>query len=419
MTLISGGLMPDYGDHSVTDGSVGRPRPQALAGQRKRILVIGKYYPPFQGGIEHVTQLYVDRLSQTHDVRTMVNAHDRTSGEERLGRARLTRLRTWFSAFSQPIAPSLMWKLRLSDYDMVQFHAPNPFAGLVLWLHLACSRFRGVLVIVHHMEIHGRGLIRACVQPIYLALVRRAAWVAVSSRKNFALSRDLPADAPIVTLPFCVRADEYSISASTRAETLAWRRARYGKAPLVGFVGRHARYKGLDVLVRALAEMPNVRAVIAGDGPTRAETMTLANALGVADRIDFPGALNHADKLRLLSAIDVFAFPSTENTEAFGVSQLEAMQVGAVVVASDLPTGVTDISIDEETALVARPGDPEDLARQLTRVLTDRDLANRLRTNAAAHVERTFSEPAVLTELDRLTRVALQSPTGQPQARVR
>src|SRR5690606_7166741 len=97
-------------------------------------------------------------------------------------------------------------------------------------------------------------------------------------------------------------------------------------------------------------------------GPFREPCMQLAAELGVADRVHFPGALSAAEKSRLLLAIDVFAFPSTEITEAFGVSQLEAMLHGTAVVASNLPTGVTDVAIDEVTALLAEPGNADQLA---------------------------------------------------------
>ena len=103
------------------------------------------------------------------------------------------------------------------------------------------------------------------------------------------------------------------------------------------------------------------------------------------------GSLSHDEKLRLLAAADVFVFPSTEITEAFGVSQLEAMVVGCPVVATNLPTGVTDVSVDGRTALVVEPNDAEALAAAIGRVCDDRVLAERLASNARRRVQQNFT----------------------------
>ena len=100
--------------------------------------------------------------------------------------------------------------------------------------------------------------------------------------------------------------------------------------------------------------------------------------------------------------MDVLAFPSTDATEAFGVVQLEAMLLGAPVVASRLPTGVADVAVDGVTALTCAPGDAGDLARRLMQVLDDPLLAERLRVSARAHVLERFSETLMLARLDEL-----------------
>lgn len=378
-----------------------------MAIKRDKILVIGKYYAPFNGGIELVTRQYAERLAQRFDVDVLVSAHDRESGIVEIDGVRVIRVATQMTLFSQPLSLGMLTRIRPGDYAAVQFHAPNPFVSSILWAKMTLQGFRTPVMIFHHMEISGRRLLRRLLTPAYRHLARKAAWVSVTSPRNYALSQDLPRDARVVTLPLFVDRADYPDDAAFRAAATDWRRQNYGEAPLVGFIGRHAYYKGLDVLVRALAKLPNARAVIAGDGPFRAPTMALACELGIADRIDFPGEISHGDKCRLLAAIDVFAFPSTGQTEAFGLSQLEAMLLGAVVVASDLPTGVTDVSVDEETALLARPGDAEHLAAQIDRALSDTALRTRLRANAVRHVERHFSRERVLADLERLTSAAI------------
>lgn len=375
--------------------------------KKKKILIIGKYYYPFEGGIEHVTRLFARGLAGRYDVTVVASAHDGNFGTSSHEGVTIRRLKTHLKPLSQPISLALPGAIRLRDVDMVQLHGPNPFGVCVLWLAMRLQGYRGHVAVFHHMDIQGRDFVRRMLAPFYTSLTRRADWVAVTSRKNFEISQDLPRDIRAVTLPLCIDPDDYVMDEAARAEALEWRKSQFGDAPLVGFVGRHARYKGLDVLVRAMADLPGVVAVLAGDGPYRASAMALADSLGVSDRVHFPGPVSHTEKLRLLSAIDVFAFPSTEITEAFGVTQLEAMLLGAVVVAGDLPTGVTDVAVDGETALVARPGDAGDLAIQIGRILADPALAGRLRANARRHVDTKFSRTAVLANLDRLVDTTL------------
>lgn len=382
-----------------------RACPDTGAAARPRILILGKYYHPRPGGIEHVTQVHAEHLARRCSVEALVNAgRGERAGEERIGGVRVRRMRTDAVLMSQPLALSLLWMMRPADHEEVHLHAPNPYAATVLWLKLRTTPQQRLprLFVIHHADVQGRWLVRLLLRPLYRDLARRAERVVVTSLRNFEMSRDLPRDVRIGVVAPSVKLDQHAAGEAERAEARAWRLARHGEAPLVGFVGRHARYKGLHVLIRALAAMPGVRAVVAGEGPCRREAQALAVDLGVADRVDFLGEISQADKARLLLAVDVLAFPSTDATEAFGVVQLEAMLLGAPVVASRLPTGVADVAIDGVTALTCAPGDADDLARRLMQVLDDPPLAERLRLRARAHVLERFSETLMLARLDEL-----------------
>src|SRR5262249_11808254 len=65
-------------------------------------------------------------------------------------------------------------------------------------------------------------------------------------------------------------------------------------APVVGAVGRLVPTKRFDVLVRAVAQLPGVTLLLAGDGPERPALQRLAGEAGIADRVVFAGALPHA-----------------------------------------------------------------------------------------------------------------------------
>ncbi len=106
------------------------------------------------------------------------------------------------------------------------------------------------------------------------------------------------------------------------------------------FTGRLIRDKNVDVLLRALVpvreEVPDLRALIVGDGPERPALEALARDLGLAGAVTFTGFLpDHDPVIAAMKASRVFALPSTR--EGFGIAALEAMACGLPVVTTDHP----------------------------------------------------------------------------------
>src|SRR5262249_17454225 len=150
------------------------------------------------------------------------------------------------------------------------------FANAVLLAKLAVRDPKLPVVITHHMEVHGRPVLRRLVMPLYRALADQARAIIVTSQKNAVLSRDLPDSARTTAIPLGVSPDEYRISEVERNRALDWRRSLVGDAQTIGFIGRHVRYKGLEVLIEALTHLPNVHALVGGNGPTHTKVEQLA-----------------------------------------------------------------------------------------------------------------------------------------------
>lgn len=105
--------------------------------------------------------------------------------------------------------------------------------------------------------------------------------------------------------------------------------------PIILNVGRLAAQKNQDVLIRALACLPDVHLVIAGGGLELDSFRDLATTLGVDERLHMLGPLPADDIADLYTAADLFVFPST--WETFGLAAVEAAMTGIPVVAADLP----------------------------------------------------------------------------------
>ncbi len=100
-------------------------------------------------------------------------------------------------------------------------------------------------------------------------------------------------------------------------------------------VGRLTAQKNHEALVKALVDLPDCTAVVAGEGPLRGQLVEMARKLGVTDRFRLLGEITSAEVERWMRASAVFVFPS--RYEAMPMALLEAMRAGMAIVASDIP----------------------------------------------------------------------------------
>ena len=175
--------------------------------------------------------------------------------------------------------------------------------------------------------------------------------------------------------------------ASDRAEA---RRALDLDTPTLLFVGRLDPIKGIDLLLEsfALLKTPARLLVIGGDPTGDPEVERLrarAEALGVADRARFPGAVPQRDLPRYYRAADALVVAS--RYESFGLVAVEALACGLPVIAS-AAGGLPTIVRDGENGLLAPWRYAEAFAERIDTLLGDPTLMARLRSTARLSVER-------------------------------
>jgi GT2 family glycosyltransferase len=148
---------------------------------------------------------------------------------------------------------------------------------------------------------------------------------------------------------------------------------------VIGYAGRLATHKGVDVLLEAVAGLPDTVLVIAGAGPEEAALRRRAGERDLAGRVRFLGTLSGGDLAQFYRDLDVLAVPSrTTRTwvEQFGRVAVEAMAQGTPVVASDsgaLPDVVGGVG------LLVPPDEPTTLREALARLLDDPEVRTRCR----------------------------------------
>ncbi len=190
--------------------------------------------------------------------------------------------------------------------------------------------------------------------------------------------------------------------------------------PTVLTVGRlHRHYKGHDVMLRALplvdAKVPDVRWVVVGDGPLRAELEALAATNGLHDRVLFAGQVSDAELAVTVwfRRAHVLAMPARTPAsgagEGFGIVFLEANAYGLPVVAGGVG-GALDAVVDGETGLLVDPTDHAAVADAITGLLQDPERARRLGAAGAERARREFAWPSIAARVEALLRLIAERP---------
>lgn len=154
----------------------------------------------------------------------------------------------------------------------------------------------------------------------------------------------------------------------------------YRDVPVIGFIGRFVKKKGVDVLLKALAAIDargiEFKAKIAGGGEERKSVERYISDLKLDDKVEMIGWVD--DKDRFYNSIDVLTLPSYH--EPFGLVMLEAFKYSKPLVSTS-SEGPSEIAEDGKEALFSPVGDPQKLAENIIKVIEDQNLAIELASN--------------------------------------
>lgn len=276
-----------------------------------------------------------------------------------------------------PLSPSMARRVFTSDADVI---AASSFDYLHMYYPCAARRLGRRFGLVY------AGLLHLTDQPLDRRLLRAVSaadfYVALTHFERDVLVRSGVTKAELVVIPPGIDFDRYQAGDVTRI------RERLGLTdePIVSYVGRQARYKGIELLLHAMPDVwtshPDARLVIAGAKTSySAELKAAVNEMppAQADRITLLDDIDEQTKIDLLAASDIFASVSSE--ESFGISYLEAWAADTPVIGSDI--GAVRSVIGDDGILV-EPHDVSGLSAAITLLLRDgslrRDLARSGRT---------------------------------------
>jgi len=365
---------------------------------RLRVLHIGKYFPPFRGGMETylrdlmraMTEVQVQSSALVHDhLRSFRSTLSSLNTPE--GQLPVLRAARWMNLSFAPVSPgfpfTLLQMIKREKPDLLHVHLPNASAFWALTLPQA----RRLPWVVHwHSDVpEAMFASRAWLKPLASlyrslegALLRRAARIIVTSPPYLESSQTLSAfSEKCVVIPLGIpppAAAEAFHETSATAEVL-------NASLKVLCVGRLSYYKGFSVLLEAISHLTDVELQLVGDGELNDELQALAAALAVDSRVTFRGSLSDDELEAAWAWCDCLCLPSIERTEAFGVVLLEAMSRGKACIVSDVyGSGMGWVVEDGVTGLKVEPGNAQALSKGLRAASADRAVLARMGRTAEA-----------------------------------
>jgi len=376
-----------------------------------RVTFLNKYYwPPHLGGVEHHLAMLASGLAKCPGVTVdaIVANEGRATVREEIDGVSVTRVGRSFAYASTPIAFGIGSAIRAAAAgegrsDVFHLMFPYPW-GETAWLAAGAP---GPSVLTYHSDIVRQRLLGAAYRPLMRRVLERVDRIIVGSPPMLQNSEALaPFADKCRVVPFGIETERFEPTPATLARAVELRAGR--TRPIVLFVGRLIYYKGVDVLVRAMAGV-DADLVMIGRGPLEAELLALARTEGVAERVTFVPPVDDAELAAWYRAADVVALPSVARSEAYGLVQLEAHASGTPVVCTDLPTGVPWVNVHGETGLVVPVGDAAALGNALARLLTDDALRARMGEHAR---ERALADFSVARMVERTIAVYDETPAA-------
>ena len=390
--------------------------------QSLRVLHIGKFYPPYRGGMEVFLADLVN-AQRSQGVEAAVLVHGTPEADDP---AWLVRVPVQCTLLYAPIAlgfrAALARAIRQFQPDILHLHLPNNSA---LWV-LTLPQARAIPWVVHwHSDVVLSSIkwsvaaAYALYRPFEQAVLDGAERIIATSPPYLQASEPLRrwhSKCAVVSLGLCTdllpaRAD---MAAAAPPPAAAPRNAI---APLPAWspgarlrllsIGRLTYYKGFETLLEAVQQLPGVELLIAGEGELQG---ALQARIAAGTRLAAPGALparllgnvSEAHKHALLAGCDVFCLASRERTEAFGVVLLEAMHHARPCVVTDLPgSGMPWVVAQSRAGLCVPMEDVPAWRSAITRLQHDVPLRRRLGNAGPAALERSFGIAACARAVQR------------------
>ena len=353
-----------------------------------RILHIGKFYPPYFGGIEKVNYDIVEGLNM-NGVQTDVLCSNH------------------FKVIaSTPLSCSLITTLRKiqDNYDIIHVHLPNPMANLAIFL----TQPKAKIILHWHSDIIKQKSLLILYSPLQSWLLKRADKIVITTPTYLEESNTLKKYKNKITcIPIGIDSQELSIDRNT----LNVLKNKYQGNKIVFSLGRLVYYKGFEYLIDAARFLPNdIIILIAGIGELKEKLQDQIFNHNLQNKVKLLGKIPFEELGAYYELCDIFCLPSTERSEAFGVVQIEAMAFEKPIISTSIKgSGVDWVNLNNISGIIVPPKNSKKLAEAITELLTNENKYQQLSIGAKKRYEDVFTKDKMVDSFKSLYLEILES----------
>lgn len=177
-------------------------------------------------------------------------------------------------------------------------------------------------------------------------------------------------------------------------------------------VGRLVPWKDVSGIIKAvnilIHDFPQIKLLVAGDGPERPSLEKLRDSLGLKEKVTFLGSIPQKETAKWIKKSAVLVLNSLY--EGLPHTVLNSFALGIPVVSTKI-SGTDEVVVDGQTGLAVPIRNPPALAEGIRKILLNRELAKRLSLNAKKLLEKKFSWPRHIRSLEHLFEMVISKPS--------
>lgn len=326
------------------------------------ILHISKLSYPSKGGVENYIESLIlnDEKFQTN---ILSNSEDFTALDITKNRSIYYKIKTWFVIKSQPISFDFYKIIRIiRKSNIIHVHFPNPTLELMIIFLYPFLRNVKIVTTYHANPHNTRWKIFAKFYFILNKLLFKLSNNIIVTSKNNLSSSNIPKKYwnKVIIIPIGI-----SIENNEKKN-----RNFPSKKFKILFVGKLRKYKGINYLIDAIKNI-DVELNIVGKGEYFDRIKRDIIRLNIENRVFIHTEIDDNQIIKFYENSDLFILPSIDESETFGIVQLEAMKYGLPIINTNINSGVPEVSLNNYTGLTVSPKSSDELKNAIIYILNN------------------------------------------------
>ncbi len=345
-----------------------------------KLLHIGKFYPPYRGGMEaYLYDLATEQVKQGHQVTVLVHNHRwgrwRSETEtEVIDGVHLIRIKSTRPYFYTPLMIGLNKQLKkiLIDInpDLLHLHWPNPSLFAIL-LNVTAKKIPWVMswhsdMVTEHSSVVLKFAYRL-IKPFERLLLRNTRKVLVSSQNYLDYSPQLKSHKEITeVVPLGLNTKPLAqFKCNQQQANSHWLEQGFRLYSL----GRLTFYKNQAMLIDAMQQLTDCQLMLAGGGQLEKQLSAQIIDNQVGNKVKLLGEVDWQLAHDLFFSCQVFCLASHDRAESFGVVLLEAMYHDKIILVADTPgSGMSWLAKNYNKGFTFKADDVNDFVKQLKNI---------------------------------------------------